>query len=189
MTTPATTPMPEDAPTTQDGAPQPDAAIALPDQPQPDAAPPLPDTADADGSDDERPDDKIGREAARYRLRLRESEAALASLQGEHDQTRATLDGQRQAVVDAVITSAGYDARVAKLFAAEGMTFDSFVTADGLVDIAKVAEAVTAVTAQYGLQRQPRSPRPQPQQGSHPSSSTANTATWASLFGSATRGR
>lgn len=134
-----------------------------------------------EAADDAKPDNAIGREAARYRVRLREAEAATATLEAAHVETTDTLTRQRQAIVDAALTSAGLDPR---LLAAAGHSVDAFVGDDGLVDAAKVAEATRAAVAEFGVQPR-RGVRPNAQQG-QPSGSDGGT-TWGHLLGNVGR--
>jgi len=139
------------------------------------------DQDDEAAADDVKDDAKIGGEAARYRQRLRATEAELATARDAHAATTDVLTRQRQALVDATLAAAGLDAR---LLAAAGHTVDEFVGDDGLVDRAKIAEAAKAAVVEFGVQPRRSGPRPNPQQG-RPGGSWGGSATWATVLGQA----
>lgn len=135
--------------------------------------------------DDAKPDDTIGREAARYRRRLRAAEQTLELQNAALTDVTDTLERQRQAIVDAALTAAGIDPR---LLAAAGHQLTDFLGEDGLIDTAKLSEAATTAVREFGVK--PRTGlRPNPQQGM-PSTGDGNTAaTWGRLLGDAARRR
>lgn len=141
-------------------------------------------------ADDARPDEQVGREAARYRRRLRDAEAAnealvtehaaaLASAESAHAATTDTLSRQRQAIVDATLAGAGLDPRLAS---AAGITADTVLTDDGLIDGQKLRTAVAAAVAEFGVRPRGKGPVPNRQQG-NPSTGDGGGATWSSVLG------
>lgn len=158
-----------------------------------------PDTSDATDepevdaeavADDARDDTAIGREAARYRRRLRDAEAAneamvtdhtaaLASAEAAHAATTDTLARQRQAILDATLAGAGLDPRLAS---AAGITADAVLTDDGLIDGQKLRTAVAAAVTEFGVNPRGKGPTPNKQQG-NPSAGNGGVSTWGGLFG------
>ncbi|MGK2880435.1 MAG: hypothetical protein ACSLE6_06440 [Mycobacterium sp.] len=140
------------------------------DRAEPDAT-----AADAaeDAAEDAVPDDKLGRDAAKYRRRLRDAEATIASLEVAHGETVASLEAahaatadtltrQRQAILDATLANAGLDSRLA---IAAGIKVDALLAEDGLLDGAKMTEAITGAVAEFGVSPKRNGPQPNPQQG------------------------
>lgn len=119
---------------------------------------PTPPEADAE------PTEKAGKEAARYRRQLRETEGALQAAQG------ATEAAQR-ALVEHLAQSRGV--KPAALWAS-GAELAALLTEDGNVDPQKVTEAAEGAAVSLGLAR---TPRPDPTQGQgHSAKSTPKFA-------------
>lgn len=108
------------------------------------------DTTDDDASGDD-PGDKSGREAAKYRRRLRETEA-------QRDALAEQLSALRQGVIDDIATTAGVDP---KLLAANGYELASFLDEDGKIIRAKVDEAIQATVTAFRISTSSR-PAPDP---------------------------
>lgn len=156
---------------------------------------------DQAAADDARDDTAIGREAARYRVRMREAKDALAQaemahsarvteLEAAHAATAATLDAQRMAVVDMAIRSAKLEPesfRPHLLVALGESGVGTLVDADtGTVDVARLVEAVRSTAAAFTPA--PTGPQPNRQQGV-PSPGRGGGATWAGVIGDAARRR
>lgn len=115
-------------------------------------------TQDVDTDTDDAPEvdaqegSKASREARNYRLRLRDTEAALETAQkGQETAQRALVEHLAQTV-----------GRIkGEALWAAGTDLDALLT-DGAVDADKVAEAADAAAAQLGLTRRPK---PDPMQG------------------------
>lgn len=86
-------------------------------------------------------DDRPGREAARYRRQLRETEA-------ERDTLRASLDALRQATAEDAL--AAHLTRPAALWLT-GATAGEFYTEDGVLDRQRLADAAQAAVRDHGL--------------------------------------
>lgn len=105
------------------------------------------DQADADADDDgASASDGPGREAARYRRRLRDAEA-------ERDTLKATVESLQRAEVDRLATDAGL--RPAALWA-NGAEVGELLGDDGTVDAARVSAAISAAREQLGIAPPPR---------------------------------
>lgn len=150
------------------------------------ATDPDPDTeaaAEADDTDDSRTDAQIGREAAKYRVRLRETETKLTEADTARQAAVDQLTRQRQAIVDATLSAAGLDPA---LLTAAGHTVNDLLDDDGLVDTGKLAEAANEAVTRFNVQPR-RGVQPNRQQGT-PSMGSDST-TWGKLLGDAARGR
>jgi hypothetical protein len=193
MTTPAVGQSPQPSPPQTDtAAPQPDEQQQSQPEPEPDtAATDATDDADDGGQDDDadRTDDedhqddgsdksKASREAARYRVQLREARDQNVTL-------AAALGLQQQAVVDVLVKSAGFDPAFSKLMESNGAELDSLTGDDGMLDLQKVTKAIGDTARTYGL-RPNTGPRPTPGQGQH-GGVGGGTSTWAEVFEQATR--
>lgn len=143
------------APRDNPAPPEPAAEQASGDQAAP-AADSRQDTAEApagDGSDDQDDTDDDGasagdgpgREAARYRRRLRDAEA-------ERDALKATVQSLQRAEVDRLATDAGL--RPAALWA-NGAEVGELLADDGTVDAARVAAAISAARETLGIPNPP----------------------------------
>lgn len=136
----------ENAGAPRDGAPPaPEPASGDQDTPAADSAQ---DTAEApagddteDQADDASAGDGPGREAARYRRRLRDAEA-------ERDTLKATVESLQRAEVDRLATDAGL--RPAALWA-NGAEVGELLNDDGTVDQVKVAAAIAAARETLGI--------------------------------------
>lgn len=115
----------------------------------------------------ETPDEHTGREAAKYRRRLRETESALEAAQG-------ALEAAQRALVDNITTANGV--RPAGLWAV-GTQLADLLDEHGNVDPAKVREAADAAAATLGLSR---APRPDPNQGRSPAANRNDP--WVEAF-------
>ncbi|SHZ35894.1 Uncharacterised protein [Mycobacteroides abscessus subsp. bolletii] len=109
------------------------------------------DDADSEATDDTGDSEKSGREAAKYRRRLRETEA-------QRDALAEQLSALRQGVIDDIATTAGVDP---KLLAANGYELASFLDGDGKIIRAKVDEAIQATIAAFRISTSSR-PAPDP---------------------------
>lgn len=99
-------------------------------------------------------DVKAGKEAARYRRQLRETEA-------ERDTLRERVEAMQRAEVERL---AGHLSQPSAIWAA-GVELADVLDEDGNVDPGKVTPAVTAAAESLGLARASRTPRPDPSQG------------------------
>lgn len=146
---------------------------------------------DQAAADDARDDAAIGREAARYRVRMREAKDALAQaetahservteLENAHAATAAQLDAQRLAVVDMAIRSARFepDAFRPHLLVALGEGgIGSLVDADtGTLDVTRLVETVRSTAAAFTPKQ--AAPQPNPQQGNL-SATQRGITTWS----------
>lgn len=103
---------------------------------------------------DEKDDDRDpGREAAKYRRRLRDAEA-------DRDTGRTRLEALRRQVVE----DASGLAKPGAIWAA-GVDVHALFGEDGRLDREKLTAAVTEAADQLGLSRAPRTPKPDPSQG------------------------
>jgi hypothetical protein len=107
---------------------------------------------DADGGDD-----GPGREAAKYRRRLREAET-------ERDRLSERIESLQRAEVERLATAAGL--RPAALWAS-GPELADLVADDGTVDASKVSAAIGAAREQLGIPAPPVGPRV-PKEGRSP---------------------
>ncbi|WP_179476208.1 hypothetical protein [Mycolicibacterium vinylchloridicum] len=115
-----------------------------------------------DGLDDEIDDQdhgdisRVRQQAARYRTRLRETEA-------ERDQLRTELDAQRRAVVDWRASNRDGGPQVAReLLDAAGVDVGQLLDDSGHLDLAKVDQFVDATAKRFGI---PQGFRPNRGQG------------------------
>lgn len=164
-----------------------DSGTVDPAEPEPDT-----DTPEVDPeavADDQQPDDKLNRREARYRHRLRDAEAAnaalvsqhaaeLASAEAAHAATADVLTRQRDAILSATLERAGLDPRLA---AAAGITTESVLGEDGLIDGTRLAEAVRSAVAEFGVTPRTKGPTPNHQQGSI--STGKSETSWAKVLG------
>lgn len=136
-----------------------DDVVDLTDETAPPAedVPEQPDEASEAGDDeepDEEPDEasKAGREAAKYRRRLRETEA-------ERDALAQRVTDLQRSVVDGIVTASGEGGgrmHSAEPFWAGGVDLDTLLDDEGRVDTTKVLEAVDDVAKRFGIRRRPR---------------------------------
>lgn len=127
-------------------------------------APTSDDDTETPGSEPDGDGGNGGREAAKYRRRLRETEA-------ERDQLADTLARTRQSIVDNAVQAAGLDPR---LLGAAGHSLDSLVGKDGLVSHDKLAEAISTTAQEFGLNRPGLRANPQQGRGGPQSGTTAS---------------
>lgn len=141
--------------------------------------------AEADDTDDSRTDAQIGREAAKYRVRLRDTETKLTEADKARQAAVDQLTRQRQAIVDSALSAAGLDPA---LLTAAGHTVADLLDDDGLVDSGKLTEAARDAMARFNVQPRSRGPQPNRQQG-QPSLGHGGSTTWGKLLGDAAHGR
>lgn len=110
-----------------------------------------------------------GREAAKYRTRLREAEAQ-----------REALTEQLDALRRHVIEDASGLAKPQALWLA-GVDVADLFTPEGRPDTEKLAEAVAKVSEELGLSMRPRTPKPDPSQGRYDEPPPVNR--WREAFG------
>ena len=131
MTTDPTTSSPDTATSPQDAPDPTSGTITNPETPQ-DAQQAIHDNTG-----------RAGQDAARYRARLRDTEA-------ERDQLRAQLDAMRRAEVDRITA----DHRLgAKALWAAGIELEQLLDEDGTVSPTRVAEAVVTTRTALGIPR------------------------------------
>lgn len=117
-------------------------------------------------AEDQAPDDgsKAGKEAAKYRRQLRETEAERDAL-AQRVETLQRAEAER--IAGETVT------RPAALWAA-GIELPDLLDADGNVDPHRVREAVRTAAESLGLARASRTPKPDPSQGAHGHGAPAN---------------
>lgn len=144
-------------------------------EPPTDAPVPDPDDNGDDTHGDAHGDDngKPGREAAKYRTRLRAAEA-------ERDALTNQVVALRRAEVERVAKGAGLNPRA---FWAGGADLAELVTEDGTVDVEKVKVAAQVASAALGLVR----PWPDAGQGNRGTSIGRQKSTWSDAFDAARR--
>lgn len=114
---------------------------------QPTAGPDTPDVPnDPQEATEDQQDGKPGREAAKYRTRLREAQAELETARQQLEQARRTL-------VDNLAEQAGI--KPAALWAG-GTSIDGLLTEDGTIDVGLVRQAIDATVTTLGISRRPR---------------------------------
>ncbi|MCQ1999541.1 hypothetical protein [Arthrobacter zhaoxinii] len=122
-------------------------------------------TADAlDGREAEEPDAKGNREAAKYRTRLRDTEAKLAETTATTEGLTGKLNTLSKAFIEQL--AGGYLLDAADLWR-HGADPADMLTEDGLPDPEKVQEATSAILAERPHLAAPRTPRPDLSQGAH----------------------
>ncbi|OBG50180.1 hypothetical protein [Mycolicibacterium fortuitum] len=148
--------------------------------------------AEAD-TDDSRTDAQIGREAAKYRVRLRETETKLTeadtarqAAEQRAEAAEGQLTQQRQAIVDAALTAAGLDPA---LLTAAGHAVDDLLDDGGMVDNGKLTEAVSDAMARFNVQPRSRGPQPNYQQGKPSTGHGGDSKGWGQLLSDAAHGR
>lgn len=143
-----------------------DDVVDLTDETAPPAedVPEQPDEASEAGDDEETDEtSKAGREAAKYRRRLRETEA-------ERDALAQRVTDLQRSVVDGIVTARGEGGgrlHSAEPFWAGGVDLDTLLDDEGRVDTTKVLEAVDDVARRFGITRRPR-PLHIPNEGVNP---------------------
>lgn len=143
------------------------------------------DTDDEDDADDDEGQDDRGsnasRQAARYRVQLREAQDQNVTL-------AAALGLQQQAIVDMLVTSAGFDAKFSKLIESSGVELDDLLDDGGLVDPGKVRQAIVSTARAFNVQPN-RRPKPVSGQGQTGGSGGSGKG-WSDLLSEAAgRGR
>ncbi len=117
-----------------------------------------------DTEPEEEPEDdaKGGKEAARYRRRLRETEA-------ERDALTERVESLQRSVVDSIVTEGGKGGRMhsTEPFWAGGVDLADLLDEGGDVDRAKVLAAVDDVAVRFGITRRPK-PNTVPGEGYNP---------------------
>lgn len=94
-----------------------------------------------DQPDEDQADTKAGKEAAKYRHRLREAEA-------ERDTLAAQVDGLRRTIVDTEVANRGFNPAG---FWAAGIEVADLLDEDGSVDLDKVGSATHDAAKRLGL--------------------------------------
>lgn len=121
--------------------------------------------------------DSPNREAARYRVKLREAEARVTESEAEI----ARLGGVVESLQKAAVESALGNKITAKAFWAHrgDSGVSGLLTDDGTVDSEKVADAVDTAVQEFGLG--PRRPEPNPYAGSNNNGSESG-GRWIEAF-------
>lgn len=143
MTTDTSTPPTEEA----------EKATTSADTPTPSADSPPPD-ADGQTEDTNEPPEGGNSEAAKYRRRLRDTEA-------ERDGLAQRVETLQRAEVERLASDLS---KPAAIWAA-GVQLADLLDKDGNIDTEKATEAITTATDSLGLQQASRAPRPDPTQG------------------------
>lgn len=160
------------------GLPAPDAQTPASEPPA--ATSPVETPAEGESSDDGRSDAQLGREAARYRTRLRETEGKLTEAEAARQEAADALTRQHQAIIDATATAAGCHPGLLA-----GHDVADFLAENGTVDMAKLGEAIHGAMVTFNV-RPPRvGPAPNPQQGTP--SPPPEISTWGDFLSSAVR--
>jgi hypothetical protein len=140
--------------------------------PAADAQPAPADTADTTDTEDTSSETEVadqdaagpGKEAARYRRRLRDTET-------QRDQLAQRLEAMQRAAIDA---QADREKIKPAALWASGVELAALLTDDGTVDTSKVTEAITAARATLGIEKPP--PRNHvAREGSNPRPATASS--------------
>ena len=105
---------------------------------------------EAPEGEEAQPEGKAGREAARYRTRLRETEA-------ERDALAGNVDALRRQIVEGLVTDKGRLGNPATLWET-GTTLEELLTPDGLVDPEKVLDKCEDVAQRLRIARAPKGP-------------------------------
>lgn len=170
--------------------------------PQPDATPPPAGTDDsgtqsdndADDQDDAEPDDggsdksRAARQAAKYRVQLKEARDEIAGLRDEMVGLRAAMSTQGWAIVEAEAVAAGFDPKLRTLIENSGVELDSLLADDGIViNHDKVREAIRTTASAFEIR--PKPPRPAPTPGQGQGNGMGAVPGWNTLLGDAAKGR
>jgi hypothetical protein len=124
---------------------------------------------------EESQDDKPGNpEAAKYRRRLRDTEA-------ERDTLRTQVQTLQRSIAEDIAESAGV---TGKALWASGAELADLLGEDGAVAPEKVTEAAENAITELGLAPSPRQPQPNRQQGT--STGAERATTWGGAFKAAT---
>lgn len=115
-----------------------------------------------------------GREAARYRRRLRETET-------ERDGLRLQLEDAQRSMIEAIAAAAGRLQRPAVLWAA-GATVEGLLDDHGNVDPDRVLAACETAATEFGVSRAPR-PNYVPSEGTNPTGRGAGDGMAAVIAG------
>lgn len=107
---------------------------------------PTPEQTEAQATQETEPTDKAGREAARYRRALRETEGALQAAQGAQE-------AAQRALVEHLAQARGI--KPAALWAS-GAELSGLLDEGGHVDPAKVGQAIDNAMSSLGLSRTPK---------------------------------
>ena len=103
------------------------------------------------------------REAAKYRTRLRETEAERDTVRGELDAAHATVERLQRALVETAAASDLVDP--ADLWRHGGVEVSELLADDGTPDPEKVSAVVSDILAERRHLARPRTPRPDMTQG------------------------
>lgn len=104
--------------------------------------------------------------------------------EAERDALAETLGRTRQAIVDAAVQAAGFDAAAfGRLLAAAERTADSesVLNDDGMVDTDKLAEAIRLTATEYNVQARSAGLTPNPQQGNN-GGRPGGSSSWSSAL-------
>lgn len=123
---------------------------------------------DSTGNDRQR----ASRDAAKYRRRLRDTEA-------ERDAANGLAQRRLNAMIATAIQAAGIPA---KAWEASAHDTADLLDEDGLPDSTKLAEAIAATATDFGLNRLPQRMAPNPQQGSSNGGGTPAAKSWGSAL-------
>lgn len=107
--------------------------------------------AEPDDEGEPEDDSKGGREAARYRRRLRDTEA-------ERDALTERVESLQRSVVEGIVTEGGMGGRMhtAEPFWAGGVDLADLLDEGGNVDRDAVLAAVDEIAARFGITRRPK---------------------------------
>ncbi|MCD0181638.1 hypothetical protein [Micrococcus luteus] len=103
------------------------------------------------------------REAAKYRTRLRETEAERDTVRGQLDAAHATVERLQRALVETTAASDLVDP--ADLWRHGGVEVSELLADDGTPDPEKVSAVVSDILAERRHLARPRTPRPDMTQG------------------------
>ena len=105
---------------------------------------------EAPEGEEAQPEGKAGKEASRYRRRLRETEA-------ERDALAGNVDALRRQIVEGLVTDKGRLGNPATLWET-GTTLEELLTEDGTVDHQKVLDKCEDVAQRLRIARAPKGP-------------------------------
>ena len=137
----------------------------------------------ANSTPEEEPDEaddntsKAGKEAAKYRVRLRETEA-------ERDTLTAKVEQLQRGMIESLAANEGRLSSP-EIIWASGTEIADLLDDDGNIDTGKVNDAVEATVGKYGI---PRRPRPNPAQREQSTSPPKITGTQGMINAISNRG-
>lgn len=124
-------------------------------------------------------------EAAKYRVRLRETEAQLAEAATNAEALTGKMADLSKAFIEKLAGSDLVDPADLWRYGADPA---SMLTEDGLPDPEKVQEAVKAITVERPHLSRPRTPRPDPSQGARGIAPTTSKDPFGDALNKALRG-